>query len=198
MTHSLEELRLTHGFLGVRPWPQSIVEGKRMQLRNVAYVRVKTPLGMFIVAARDAALKGGWFEGQKYFPEINADFGWHEDETSVLHAARQQLDAYFAGTSTDFQITLAPEGTEFQQQVWSALRAVPWGETTTYAALARALGRPAAFHPVGAAVGRNPLSLFIPCHRALGSNGSLTGYAGGLERKRWLLDHEGRERSLFD
>ncbi len=107
-----------------------------MQLRNVAYVRVETPLGMFVVAARDGALKGGWFEGQKYFPEISADTGWHADETAVLHAARQQLDAYFAGTSTHFQVVLAPEGTAFQQQVWGALCAVPWGETTTYPAIA--------------------------------------------------------------
>lgn len=134
-----------------------------MQLSDVAYVRVQTPLGMFVVAARDAALKGGWFAGQKYFPEISADTGWREDETPVLHAARQQLDAYFSGKSTDFQVALAPEGTAFQQQVWGALRAVPWGETTTYSALARTLGRSSAFHPVGAAVGRNPISLFIPC-----------------------------------
>ena len=169
-----------------------------MQLSNVAYVRVETPLGMFVVAARDAALKGGWFEDQKYFPEISADAGWHQDETPVLHSARQQLEAYFAGKSTHFEVELAPDGTAFQQQVWGALRAVPWGETTTYGALARTLGRPSAFHPVGAAVGRNPISLLIPCHRALGSDGSLTGYAGGLKRKQWLLDHEGRERSLFD
>ncbi len=169
-----------------------------MQLTNVAYMRVETPLGIFVVAASDAAVKGGWFEGQKYFPKISADDGWREVETPLLHKARLQLDAYFAGTSTHFQLALAPEGTAFQQQVWDALRAVPWGETTTYAALARTLGRPRSFHPVGAAVGRNPISLFVPCHRALGSDGSLTGYAGGLERKRWLLDHEGRERSLFD
>lgn len=169
-----------------------------MQLSNVAYVRVETPLGMFVVAARGAVLKGGWFEGQKYFPEISVDTGWHEDETAALHAARQQLNAYFAGAQAPFQVTLEPEGTVFQQQVWSALRAVPRGETTTYAALARTLDRPNAFHPVGAAVGRNPISLFIPCHRALGSDGSLTGYAGGLGRKRWLLDHEGREGNLFD
>jgi methylated-DNA-[protein]-cysteine S-methyltransferase len=168
-----------------------------MQLEDVAYVQVATPLGTFVVAARDRALKGGWFEGQKYFPVISADEGWREEETAVLRAARQQLEAYFSGASTRFELPLAPEGTAFQQQVWNALLAVPWGETTTYAALARALGRPGAFHPVGAAVGRNPISLFIPCHRALGSDGALTGYAGGLERKRWLLDHEGRERSLF-
>lgn len=167
-------------------------------LSDVTYLPVTTPIGVFVVAARGDAVVGGWFEGQKYFPEISADAGWREEATPVLRAAREELDGYFAGTLTRFTVSLAPEGTEFQRRVWDALRAVPFGETTTYAALARVIGRPGAFHPVGAAVGRNPMSLFVPCHRALGSNGSLTGYAGGLERKRWLLDHEGRERRLFD
>ena len=169
-----------------------------MRLCNVAYVRVQTPLGVFVVAARDGALTGGWVEGQKYFPEISQDAGWREEETTVLHTARQLLAAYFDDAATPLDLPLAPEGTPFQQQVWQTLRAVPPGQTTSYAALASALGRPNAFHPVGAAVGRNPMSLFIPCHRALGSDGSLTGYAGGLARKRWLLAHEGRERDLFD
>src|SRR6185312_17429443 len=104
-----------------------------MHLEDVAYVQVATPLGTFVVAVRDHALKGGWFEGQKYFPVISADEGWREEETAVLHAARQQLEAYFSGASTRFELPLAPEGTAFQQQVWNALRAVPWGETTTYA-----------------------------------------------------------------
>ncbi|MEO7072199.1 MAG: methylated-DNA--[protein]-cysteine S-methyltransferase, partial [Rhodanobacter sp.] len=173
-------------------------EGQRMLLGNVAYVRVNTPLGVFVVAAREAAIKGGWFEGQKYFPQINPDSGWHEAETAVLRTARRQLEAYFADAATPFNLPLAPEGTAFQQQVWRALCAVPSGGTTSYAALARTLGRPTAFHPVGAAVGRNPISLFIPCHRALGSDGSLTGYAGGLERKRWLLAHESDEPDLFN
>jgi methylated-DNA-[protein]-cysteine S-methyltransferase len=167
-------------------------------LDDIAYLPIDTPLGAFFVAERDGALKGGWFEGQKYFPKISAEAGWRKDETALLREAGWQLAAYFAGELTRLAIPLAPEGTAFQQQVWRALCDVPHGETTTYAALARTIGRPEAFHPVGAAVGRNPISLFVPCHRALGSNGSLTGYAGGLGRKRWLLDHEGRERRLFD
>lgn len=167
-------------------------------MAGVAYLPVATPIGTFVVAAQGDAITGGWFEGQKYFPAISADAGWHEAQTPVLRAAREELDGYFAGTLTRFTVPLAPPGTAFQHKVWDALRAVPFGETTTYAALARAIGRPGAFHPVGAAVGRNPMSLFVPCHRALGSDGSLTGYAGGLERKRWLLDHESRERRLFD
>jgi len=167
-------------------------------LDDIAYLPIDTPLGAFLVAERDGALKGGWFEGQKYFPKISAEAGWRKDETALLCEAGRQLAAYFAGELTRLTIPLAPEGTAFQQQVWRALCDVPHGETTTYAALARTIGRHGAFHPVGAAVGRNPISLFVPCHRALGSNGSLTGYAGGLGRKRWLLDHEGRERRLFD
>lgn len=162
------------------------------------YLSVETPIGAFIVAARAGALKGGWFAGQKYFPEISTENGWHEADTPVLCAAEQQLRAYFGGELTVFDLPLAPEGTTFQQRVWAALRTVPCGETTTYAALAHALGKPGAFHAVGAAVGRNPISIIIPCHRALGSDGSLTGYAGGLRRKQWLLDHERGERGLFD
>lgn len=165
---------------------------------ELAYLPVDTPLGVFVIAARDGALVGGWFEGQKYFPRIVDGEGWRCGETPLLREARAQLQAYFAGTRQRFDVPLAPEGTAFQQQVWQALCAVPFGATTTYAQLARQLGRPAAFHPVGAAVGRNPISLLVPCHRALGSDGSLTGYAGGLARKRWLLDHEGREQRLFD
>ena len=129
---------------------------------ELAYLPVDTPLGVFVVAARDGALKGGWFEGQKYFPQIVDGAGWQRGETSVLRLAREQLQAYFAGARQRFDVPLAPEGTMFQQQVWQALCDVPFGATTTYAALARQLGRPAAFHPVGAAVGRNPISLFVP------------------------------------
>lgn len=169
-----------------------------MQLTDIDYLRVTTPLGTFVVAARGGAIKGGWFEDQKYFPEISAEHGWRAAETPILRAARRQLDAYFQGRLTTFDLPLAPEGTAFQREVWRALAAVPCGTTTTYAELARGLGRPRAFHPVGAAVGRNPISVIIPCHRALGSDGSLTGYAGGLTRKRWLLDHESRAGRLFD
>lgn len=125
---------------------------------DLAYFPIDTPLGVFLVAERDGALKGGWFEGQKYFPAISPEAGWRKAATPLLHEAGRQLDAYFAGELTHLEMPLAPEGTAFQQQVWRALCAVPYGETTTYAALARAIGRPEAFHPVGAAVGRNPIS----------------------------------------
>lgn len=167
-------------------------------MTDVDYLRVETPIGVFVLAGRDGALTGGWFEGQKYFPVISAERGWREVTTPLLNNAECQLQDYFRGERTVFELPLAPEGTEFQRRVWAALGSVPCGETTTYAALARALGQPGAFHAVGAAVGRNPISIIIPCHRALGSDGSLTGYAGGLARKRWLLDHERHEPSLFD
>lgn len=161
------------------------------------YTAVATPLGEFIVAECDGALKGGWFVGQKHFPDMSAANGWCRHETAVLKAAAEQLQAYFAGQRQGFDLPLAPAGTAFQQQVWDTLCTVSPGSTTTYARIARSTGRDRAFQAVGAAVGRNPISVIIPCHRALGSNGSLTGYAGGLERKRWLLAHEGVRDDLF-
>ncbi|HEY3687988.1 MAG TPA: methylated-DNA--[protein]-cysteine S-methyltransferase [Streptosporangiaceae bacterium] len=104
--------------------------------------------------------------------------------------AADQLDAYFSGERTTFDLPLAPRGTEFQRAVWSALTEIPYGQTTTYAQLALDIDRPTAIRAVGAANGRNPISLIIPCHRVIGTDGSLTGYAGGLPRKRTLLDLE--------
>ena len=108
----------------------------------------------------------------------------------VLAATARQLAEYFAGERTAFDLPLAPRGTAFQQAVWRELVAIPFGETRSYADLARTLGQPTATRAVGAANGRNPLSIVAPCHRVVGSNGALTGFAGGLAAKRWLLDHE--------
>jgi len=102
------------------------------------------------------------------------------------------LRDYFAGTLHAFDLPLAPRGTPFQLAVWNALLEVPWGETISYAELARRVGKPSAVRAVGAANGANPIPVIIPCHRVIGSNGSLTGYGGGIERKQWLLAHEGR------
>jgi methylated-DNA-[protein]-cysteine S-methyltransferase len=104
--------------------------------------------------------------------------------------ALTQLDEYFAGTRQGFDLDLAPHGTAFQLAAWSALRDIPYGETRSYSQQAAALGRPTAVRAVGAANGRNPLSIVVPCHRVVGATGSLTGYGGGLEIKRWLLAHE--------
>jgi len=112
------------------------------------------------------------------------------DDHPVLVAAAEQLTEYFAGTRTRFDLPLAPNGTPFQRDVWLALADIPFAETRSYAEIARAIGRPTATRAVGAANGRNPLSIVAPCHRVVGSNGALTGFAGGLAAKRFLLDHE--------
>ena len=112
------------------------------------------------------------------------------DDHAVLNAAAEQINEYFAGTRTRFALPLAPRGTPFQRDVWRALADIPFGETRSYAEIARAIGRPTATRAVGAANGRNPLSIVAPCHRVVGANGTLTGFAGGLAAKRFLLDHE--------
>jgi methylated-DNA-[protein]-cysteine S-methyltransferase len=107
--------------------------------------------------------------------------------------ARTQLEAYFAGDLQDFDLPLAAQGTPFQREVWAALREIPFGTTTTYGALARQVGRPlGAARAIGACNGRNPISIVVPCHRVIGSTGNIVGYAGGVDRKRWLLVHEAR------
>ena len=113
-----------------------------------------------------------------------------ERTTPVLKLARTQLEEYFAGKRRTFDVPLAPRGTGFQQIVWRALLAIGYGETWSYGQLARAIGRPAASRAVGAANGRNPLAIIVPCHRVIGANGTLTGYGGGLPAKKWLLQHE--------
>ncbi len=125
------------------------------------------------------------------FEAITPAADWVEDPG--LEAARQ-LREYFAGERTTFELALAPAGTEFQRAVWAALVEIPYGGTTTYGALAQALGRPNASRAVGAANGRNPIAVVVPCHRVIGADGSLTGYAGGLDRKRTLLELEKRAR----
>jgi len=118
-----------------------------------------------------------------------------EDETvtgdhALLAATAQQLDGYFADERTEFDLPLDLEGTEFQRAVWAGLCAIPFGTTTSYGELALSLNKPGAARAVGAATGRNPVSIIVPCHRLVGANGALTGFAGGLDTKRWLLNHE--------
>ncbi len=119
------------------------------------------------------------------------------DTDGRLDMAVQQLEEYFAGRRREFTLPLVLRGTDFQRAVWRRLAEIPYGRTATYGELARAIDRPNAARAVGAATGLNPLSVLIPCHRLVGSGGSLTGFAGGLEAKRWLLRHEGSERQLF-
>jgi len=149
------------------------------------------PLGPMRLAAARGALAGVWFEGQKHFPQDLS--GWAlEPADPLLREASRQLDAYFDGRLPSFELPLAaPAGTAFQQRVWTALLHIPRGATESYGALARRLGQPTAVRAVGAAVGRNPWSVVVPCHRVLGQGGSLTGYAGGIDRKTALLRLEG-------
>jgi methylated-DNA-[protein]-cysteine S-methyltransferase len=141
---------------------------------------VTTPIGPLVLSAEDGCLTGAAFAGSA---------GARSAEPPFLEA-EAQLDAYFAGELERFELPLAPRGTEFQRGVWEALLEIPYGSTTTYSELARAIGRPSACRAVGAANGRNPLAVIVPCHRVLGSAGALTGYGGGLERKRRLLSLE--------
>ena len=151
-----------------------------------------TPLGKIQVAACDKGLCGLWFIGQKYFPK---DAGtWHmEPDDPVFVSLKIWLDDYFAGEQPKLTISLSPQGSEFRQAVWKLLLSIPYGKTSTYGAIAAQLatnGKKASAQAVGGAVGHNPISLLIPCHRVMGSDGSLTGYAGGLDKKRALLELE--------
>ncbi|GLY87075.1 methylated-DNA--[protein]-cysteine S-methyltransferase [Actinoallomurus iriomotensis] len=148
---------------------------------------VDSPIGPLTLVGADGALTGVYMDRQRYRPEPET-FG-DRDDVPFTEAARQ-LEEYFAGTRTRFDLPLAPVGTPFQRQVWEALQAIPYGQTVSYGQLADRLGRPAAARAVGFANGHNPISIIVPCHRVVGSNGDLTGYGGGLERKRRLLDFE--------
>jgi methylated-DNA-[protein]-cysteine S-methyltransferase len=152
----------------------------------VRWCRIETPLGTVRIVARGEAIAGIWFDGQKY--DAVPDAAWHESPNDpLLRDAARQLREYFAGRRERFDLALAPQGTAFQKSVWREIAKVPAGRTASYGDLARRIGRPSAARAVGAAVGRNPLSVAVPCHRIVGSDGSLTGYAGGLDRKRALL-----------
>jgi methylated-DNA-[protein]-cysteine S-methyltransferase len=150
---------------------------------------VDSPLCRIVLTSDGDSLTGLYFEGQKYEPQLGSD--WAEDATLPLFAmASDQLAEYFAGERSRFELPLAPVGTPFQQRVWQRLQVIPYGARLSYGAIAQSLGQPRATRAVGAAVGRNPLSVIIPCHRVVGSDDSLTGYAGGIERKKALLELE--------
>ena len=161
------------------------------------FARYESPLGPMYATAEDDGITHIEFQGAKYAPAEQPD--WIEDpKAPALAACGTQLAEYFAGTRTEFDLPLAPRGSTFQKRVWEEIARVPYGETISYAELARRAGAPGQARAAGAATGRNPVSLVIPCHRIVGSDGSLTGYAGGLERKRELLELEGvLQRSLI-
>ncbi|MER7173156.1 methylated-DNA--[protein]-cysteine S-methyltransferase [Streptomyces mesophilus] len=155
-----------------------------------------SPYGPLTLVATDGVLSGLYMTGQRHRP-AEETFG-HPDDTG-FEPVVEQLTAYFAGDRTDFDLPLHLDGTEFQRTVWAELLKIPYGETRSYGELAEALGNPAASRAVGLANGKNPIGIIVPCHRVVGANGSLTGYGGGIERKRQLLDFErqGAANALF-
>lgn len=161
---------------------------------SIVQTRYASPLGTIIIAATDKGLAGLWFDGQKHLPpELTGPAVWPSaPDHPVLKEVISQLTDYFAGRRTEFDVPLdLAYGTAFQQSVWQALLKIPPGGTASYGELSARIGKPAAVRAVGAAVGRNPVSIIVPCHRVMGAGGALTGYAGGLERKSALLKLEG-------
>lgn len=150
-----------------------------------------TPFGPVLLASDGEHLTGFWFEGQKDFPPDDPE-ALVDPGAAPFPAVRDQMSGYARGDRREFDLPLAfVTGTPFQQSVWHALLGIAQGDTVSYAEIARRVGRPSAVRAVGAAVGKNPISVIVPCHRVVGSDGSLTGYAGGVDRKRALLRHEG-------
>ncbi len=149
------------------------------------YRYVDTPIGALLIAGDGTAIVETYFAGAK--PKAD----WIRDDDALREAA-DQLHAYFSGERNTFDLPLAPRGTEFQQVVWHALLAIPYGQTTTYSTIAQRIGKPAAVRAVGAANGANPIPIIIPCHRVIGASGSLTGFGGGIDVKRQLLALEAR------
>ncbi len=161
----------------------------------IRYTTLESPVGMLTLAADANGLRLIEFPSPRHPLPRTAD--WQPGMNDTLHAACAQLTAYFNGAQRCFDLPLAPQGTPFQRTVWDALAAIPYGETVSYAQLATHLGRPTATRAVGAANGRNPLPIVLPCHRVIGSNGSLTGFAGGLDTKQTLLRLEREASGLF-
>ncbi|HEY5437746.1 MAG TPA: methylated-DNA--[protein]-cysteine S-methyltransferase [Acidimicrobiales bacterium] len=148
---------------------------------------VDSPVGPLRLTASDGSLTGVYMDGQRHAPMLPDDLG--RDDAWFADVATQ-IDAYFDGDLTLFDVPMKLHGTDFQRAVWQQLTSIPYGETISYGELARRVGNPNASRAVGLANGRNPISIIVPCHRVIGANGSLTGYGGGLERKTWLLQHE--------
>ena len=163
------------------------------------HVVIDSPVGNLTLVALDGGLSGLFMDLQRHRPSEET-FGVPGDPQDAPFATViEQLSAYFAGELTEFDVPLNLQGTPFQKRVWDSLQEIPFGETTTYGQIATDLGKPSASRAVGLANGRNPISIIVPCHRVVGSTGDLTGYGGGLERKRYLLGFERKiaETALF-
>ena len=158
--------------------------------QTLHFTEITSPLGTITLTATERGLSGLYFAGQKHWPADSSS--WLRDDGTRCDAARAWLSSYFSGEGRAVMPELDPaSGTPFQTRVWQALKAIPKGQTATYGQIAGLIASPSASRAVGAAIGRNPISILIPCHRIIGSTGMLTGYAGGEDRKRWLLEHEG-------
>jgi methylated-DNA-[protein]-cysteine S-methyltransferase len=165
-------------------------------MATLQFRSIDSPVGLLTLAGKDGRLMHLRMVDQTYEPNHR---GWQPDDDAFADAVAQ-LEAYFAGDRTDFELDLNLGGTEFQRRVWAALQTIPYGETRSYGEIARQIGSPGAFRAVGLANGHNPIGIIVPCHRVIGSNGSLTGYGGGLDRKRALLELEKSRTApaLFD
>jgi methylated-DNA-[protein]-cysteine S-methyltransferase len=160
---------------------------------HIVYAECSSTQGNLYLAATARGLTGVWFTDQRHLPDVS---NWQRlddvNQHHILKATLQQLQAYFAGKLQQFDVPLdLSAGTEFQQSVWQALLKIPFGKTTSYGALSSSIGKPLAVRAVGTAIGRNPIGIIVPCHRVVGADGSLTGYAGGLHRKEAFLTLEG-------
>ena len=149
----------------------------------------ESPVGPLLLAVSDEGVHAVEFHASRH--PVKRDARWEQADHPLLDPLATQLDEYFAGARRDFDLPLAPEGTDFQRTVWHALARIPYGDTTSYAQLANTIGHPSAVRAVGAANGRNPIPIVLPCHRVIGADGALTGFGGGLPTKRFLLELEG-------
>ncbi|MBR4392055.1 MAG: methylated-DNA--[Bacteroidales bacterium] len=149
-----------------------------------------SPLGGMTMASDSIHLVGLWFDGQKHFADTLDKERIERDDLPVFEETRHWLDCYFAGEKPGFTPALFMRGSVFRRRVWEILLTIPYGHTMTYGEIAQQVGKPRAAQAVGGAVGHNPTSIIVPCHRVIGTDGSLTGYAGGIERKKWLLEME--------
>ncbi|HSW84531.1 MAG TPA: methylated-DNA--[protein]-cysteine S-methyltransferase [Usitatibacter sp.] len=155
----------------------------------IRYARLKTPIGTLLATAKEGSLTGLYFDRQRHAPAIGDD--WIVDPRAMpFERCARQVAEYLDGKRKSFDLPLAPEGSEFQRRVWTEIARIPHGATITYSELAKRVGAPGSARAAGAATGRNPISIVVPCHRVVGADGSLTGYAGGIERKAKLLQIE--------
>ena len=156
---------------------------------TVFITTIDSPVGPLLLAANDDGLRAIEFHASRH--PVPRDADWEQGDHPLLRRAQAQLAEYFAGKRRTFDLPLAPRGTDFQRETWHALASIPYGSTISYADLARRVRRPTAMRAVGAATGRNPLPIVLPCHRVIGADGSLTGFGGGLPTKQYLLELEG-------